>query len=236
MVFDRTNKSLSPVSVTDGCPTCTPAMDNPSIAGNAVTSRRGTTGLTSLVIVDSKGGIDEVVIINNTPIPGQPGQVFGNFSQFPALDNNGDDITFWGSGAGTQGVYRRLGGAGGSLDMVADTNTTIPDGPLIPGGSTTHSSFHQPGISLADGSTAFMAFGGPGFARGIYTDIGGTLNAAVDVNAHKFIDVDGVALEVTGLNMGPEALGKTPDGYSLVFFAVSKDGRHSIVRADIIAS
>ena len=95
--------------------------------------------------------------------------------------------------------------------MVADTNTTIPDGPLFPGGPTTFGSFDH--VSLADGSTAFMAFGGGGSGpRGIYTDIGGTLNAVVDTNANKFITVAGAPVELTGLSMGPEALGSTPTG------------------------
>ena len=110
MVYDSTTGLMASLSVADlSCPTCKPSMDNPSIAGSAVTSRRGTTGLTSLVIVDSTGGIDEVVKLFTTPVPGLAGLPFGNFSQFPALDNNGDDIAFWGVQSGrTQGVYKRL--------------------------------------------------------------------------------------------------------------------------------
>ena len=100
-VFDSTNNSLGFFSVADArCPTCIPTADNPSMAGNAVTSRRVTTGLTSLVIADSTGGIDELVIINSTLIPGQPGRVFVNISQFPVLDSDGADIAFWGTGGG----------------------------------------------------------------------------------------------------------------------------------------
>ena len=88
-------------------------------------------------------------------------------------------------------------------------------------------------MSLADGSVAFMGFGGPWFARGTYTDIGGTLNAIVDINANKMITVGGTTFEVSGLNVGPEALGKTPTGYSLVFFAVFGGGGQAIVRAVI---
>ena len=237
MVYDSTTGLMAPLSVADllSCPTCTPAMDNPSIAGNAVTSRRVTTGLTSLVIVDGAGGIDELVSINVTPIPGLPGQVFGNFSQVPSLDNNGDDIAFWGTAGGrVYGVYKRIGGSGGSLEKVADTNTLIPDGPLFAGGSNNFSEFAQHSVSLADGSVAFLGFGGGGSApRGIYTDSGGTLNAIVDVNVNKTITAGGDTFEVTGLSMGAEGLGKTPAGYALVFFATLKDGRHAIIRADI---
>ena len=207
-VFDSTNNSLTRLSVADpSCPTCTSSMDNPSIAGNAGTSRRVTTGLTSLVIVDGAGGIDELVILNSTPMPDLPGQVFGNFSQVPSLDNNGDDIAFWGTAGGrVYGVYKRIGGSGGSLEKVADTNTLIPDGPLFAGGSNSFSEFAPHSVALADGSVAFLGFGGGGSApRGIYTDSGGTLNAIVDVNVNKTITAGGDTFEVTGLSMGAYA-------------------------------
>ena len=48
-------------------------------------------------------------------------------------------------------------------------------------------------MSLDDGSVAFMGFGGPWFARGVYTDISGALNAVAGVNVNKTITANAVA-------------------------------------------
>jgi hypothetical protein len=64
---------------------------------------------------------------------------------------------------------------GGVLNVVADTNTPIPDG------TGNFTSFDVGAVSLDRENVAFLGFGSDGQA-GIYTNIGGSLSKVIDLN------------------------------------------------------
>ncbi|MDF5733841.1 MAG: hypothetical protein PUP92_39190 [Rhizonema sp. PD38] len=113
----------------------------------------------------------KVVADSNTQIPDGT----GNFNDFdvsygiPTLDNG--SVAFVGSGNSFQrGIYTILDG---SLSVIADRNTSVPDS------KENFSSFDYP--SLNNGSVAFVGSGN-NFQRGVYTTLGGSLNVVADRN------------------------------------------------------
>ncbi|MDJ0556056.1 MAG: hypothetical protein QNJ68_16770 [Microcoleaceae cyanobacterium MO_207.B10] len=107
-----------------------------------------------------------------------------NFSDltWPAINENGN-IAFLGRKfENQQGIYTDING----LNLVADTNTPIPNNP-IPDETDTFLTF-QPPIINNNGNVSFRGilalndnFNGSLFDTGIYTDIGG-LNQVADIN------------------------------------------------------
>lgn len=125
-------------------------------------------------IYTSTGGMLNVVVDTTTPIPGSSGN-FGFFSG-PSLD--GDRIAFFGSDSNfeQQGIYTSVGGV---LNVVADTNTPIPNG------SGNFNAFF--GSSLDSDQVAFsgLRFDLETFElleAGIYTSSEGVLNVVADTN------------------------------------------------------
>jgi hypothetical protein len=109
------------------------------------------------------GGNLGVVADLDTPSPGGT----GNFTEAwePWLDSG--SVAFGGSGSNGQwGYYTNLGG---SLRVVADTNTPIP-------GQNETFSFFQDTASLNAGAVSFLGYGGNS-GSGIYVDKGGSLEA-----------------------------------------------------------
>lgn len=205
-----------------------------SLGSGNVAFMRTKTGETNLVINDN-GSLDPVFVIGGsspTQVPGKPpGIHFQSAANWPVLDANGTDIAFVTSttDAGERGVYTRIGG---TLDVVADESTTIPDGPILPGGSTQFTDFGSSGeLSIANGNVAFLGFGGSGAARGIYTDLGGTLNKIVARD--DTISIGGDTFDIMGLDFGPEGLVETSSGYSAVFWANLAGSGKAILVADI---
>lgn len=147
-----------------------------------------------------------------TPIPDGT----GSFTAFPTLDNpiapsiDGGDVVFAGAGSGGQlGIYTEIGGV---LDVVADTNTPIPDG------TGNFTSLNSPrvrsrspsGPSMGGGRVAFIGTGSSGQV-GVYTNIGGVLRAVADTNTpitdgagnfanFDFVSTDGVNVAFLGLD------------------------------------
>ncbi|BAZ18638.1 hypothetical protein NIES4071_105230 (plasmid) [Calothrix sp. NIES-4071] len=110
------------------------------------------------------------VVDTNTLVPGDK----ENFTLFgvPSLDNG--NVAFLGgsSPSTTPGIYTNIGG---SLNVVADRNTPVPNG---------IGNFRNFGdISFNNGNVAFYAVTLPADeTTGIYTNAGGSLNVVVDRN------------------------------------------------------
>jgi hypothetical protein len=119
-------------------------------------------------IYTSSGGVLTVVADRNTLIPSGTGK-FTNLDTLPSI--SGSTVAFEGRGSnGQSGIYTSTGG---TLAVVADTNTTAP------GGSGTFTGFGtHPEIS---GNT--VVFGASvGSVQGIYADGSGGLTLLADTN------------------------------------------------------
>lgn len=146
--------------------------------------------------VDSSGGpsiytdIDNslnVVANTNTPIPGGLGN-FDFFGSSPSFDSA--YVAFMGGNFfGQQGIYTN---GGGSLNVVADTNTSIPDG-------TGTFSYFTGDLSFDGGNVAFLGFDAFG-QQGIYTTIGGSLAKVIDFSD----SLDGKT--ISSLSFGPRGV------------------------------
>lgn len=164
------NFSFSPVGFPASFNVFSSSVDNNAVAfqGFGSNSQSG--------IYTSVGGVLNVVVDTNTPIPNGSGNFgfnsFGeSFGQTFSLD--GDSIAFFGLGSNSeqQGIYISTGGM---LNVVADTNT------LIPGGSSNFGFFFDP--SLDGDSIAFFGSDSNFEQQGIYTSVGGVLNVVADTN------------------------------------------------------
>ncbi len=136
-------------------------MDNGNVAfsGNG-SSQEG-------INIKKVGGTLNVVANRNTPIPGG----IGNFTGLggPSLDNG--NVAFGGEGSSLQrGIYTNIGG---TLNIVANTNTPIP------GSTGNFTGFSD--LSLDNRNVAFSGFGSS--QEGIYIKkVGGTLKLVADLN------------------------------------------------------
>jgi len=114
------------------------------------------------------GGSLNVVADTNTAIPGGT----GNFRNFDLVWLDNGYVAFRGNVFTQQpGIYTNVGG---SLNVVADTNT------VIPGSTENFAQFGYP--SLDNGIVAFSGNGINFLPSGIYTNTGGSLNVVVDSN------------------------------------------------------
>ncbi|MFC1824355.1 PEP-CTERM sorting domain-containing protein [Thermodesulfobacteriota bacterium] len=142
-------------------------FERPSISGGDVAFQG--IGSSQQGIYSTVGGLLGMVADTGTAIPGGS----GNFS---TLDNpgisNGEVVFSGDGGSGQQGIYSTVGG---SLGMVADTGTAIPGG-----GGVTFTTLNNPGIS--DSEVVFTGIDSSLTQGGIYSAIGGSLNAVVDTN------------------------------------------------------
>lgn len=179
-------------------------------SGNAMFTGAGSSGQGIYTVID--GAVD-VVVDTSDAIPGGSGNftVF-NFGQKHALD--GTDVAFIGSGSsGQAGVYTAVGG---TLSVVADLNTPVP------GGSGNFTAFGN--VSMDGGSVAFEGIDGAG-QRGVYTNLGGSLEKVITVGD----TLDGLivsdAFGATGASM--------LSGNTIGFFVRFTDGSKAIYRADL---
>jgi hypothetical protein len=118
----------------------------------------------------------------STPVPGRPGNFFTDFVPSP----NGDgEVAFRGRSPDVTSPFRWDGlylYSGGSLSMIADKSTTLPEG------TQTFQAVTFNGLLPFDGDTVafggYGGFGGPDSSdeRGIYQFTGGTLSKVVDRN------------------------------------------------------
>ena len=143
-----------------------PSLKNGSVAfAGSLTQGSPTQG-----IYTSIGGSLNTVADLNTPVPGST-ENFGYLTA-PSIDNG---IVFLRSGFNfpIEGVYTNVDG---SLSAIADMNTPIP------GGTGNFTRFSNP--YLSNGSVTFLGFRDSDEVSlaGIYTNLGGSLNAIADTN------------------------------------------------------
>jgi len=150
-----------------------------SIGGNTVAFDGGssTAGIQGLY-ADLAGTLERMAD-TTTPIPGG----VGNFVQLGGLLNNlnsfnssllqsADDGTVVFAGSGSTGQAGLYVYAAGSLDVLVDTGTLLPDS------GTTLSGAGSPAV--AGGDVVFVAEGGGGVVRGIYLLRDGSISRLVD--------------------------------------------------------
>jgi hypothetical protein len=175
-------------------------------------------GFDSEGIYTDLGGSLNVVADTKSAIPNG----IGNFSRLDSPSLEAGNVAFRGFGSKMQrGIYTNIGG---SLNVIADTNTLVPDG------AGNFRSFS--GLSFNNGNVAFgnvksenpFFFDGP--LEGIYTNLGGSLTKVIDINN----SLDGKTIDFLGF--GQEGL----SGDSLAFTAYFTDGSRGIFRADAVLS
>ncbi|MBD2776868.1 DUF7453 family protein [Iningainema tapete] len=149
--------------------------------GNGTFTFFGTISINSDNVVFSGSGVNQqqgiyikrgdtpvsVVVDKNTPIPNGT----GNFSGFSLVTANKNHVVFTGIGAsGERGIYISRNGV---LQVLVDTNTSIP------GGTGNFTSFSN--IVVDENNVVFIASGASG-QQGIYISRDGTLQVLVDTN------------------------------------------------------
>ncbi len=117
-----------------------------------------------------------------------------------------------------EGIYLQ---DGGSLALIADLNTPIPDG----AGNFSRFMFTAPAID--SGNVAFIGYGSNSQA-GIYTTLGGSLSKVIDIND----TLDGKTLRpfsFTSATLGREGLSRN----QLAFLAQFTDGSQGVYVATL---
>ena len=148
----------------------------------------GTAGQSG-IYTDVGGTLHPVADIH-TAIPGGTGN-FTSFFSSVALNNG--NVQFVGFGTGSQwGIYNDVGG---TLHLIADKNTPIPNGT---GNFTSFNSSYTPGLN--NGNSIFEGAGAG--QDGSYTDIGGTLTTV----ANKSTMIDGKSVFSFSPGVGPQGL------------------------------
>ena len=162
-------------------------------------------------IYTNVGGFQSLVVDTTTLIPSGLGN-FDFFGSSPSFD--GEYGAFLGGNAsGHQGIYTNLGG---SLNMVADTNTSIP-------GQLGNFFYFTGDLSFDAGNVAFLGFDAFG-GQGIYTNTGGALTKVIGLN--DSLDgktVSGLSLGTGGLDGGAIAFTASFTGSEGIFVATSVD-------------
>jgi PEP-CTERM motif len=149
----------------------------------------------------------------NTAIPGGS----GDFVSFGSPSISGGNVAFSGADSNTQpGIYAYIGG---TLVMIADTNTAIP------GGSGDFASFG--GRSSISGSNVAFLGAGSNTVPGIYADIDESLMKVISLTDM----LDGKTLSSLSLS----EVGQGLSGESLVFRAVFNDFSAGVFRADLVS-
>ncbi len=148
-------------------------LDNGSVAFIGAASVGTGEVLSQQGVYTNLGGSLNVIADLNTPIPGST-RNFG-FLNWLTFDN--ESVAFRGSSSGQfsqSGIYTNVGG---SLNVIADLNTPIPNG------TGNFNRFEAP--TLDNGSVAFSGFRNVSLEptqSGIYTNVGGSLNVIADLN------------------------------------------------------
>ncbi|WP_226894853.1 DUF3237 domain-containing protein [Luteolibacter marinus] len=134
-------------------------------AGEVIFQAAGTGGVAGIY---RWNGSIQAIVDDDTPAPG--GGVLG--TPLGGAVRNGSDVAFsGGGGVGQPRIYKMTGG---QLSVVADTFTPVP------GGTGDFASYTS--LQIKDGSVVFIGSRtGTPREYGIYTDIGGKVEAIVDV-------------------------------------------------------
>lgn len=182
-----------------------------SVSGGTV-AFRGSGLTTPPAYFTATGGTLQLAVSRDTPIPGGTGN-FQLLSSTPSL--SGNDLVFRAQGAANQeGVYGRLGG---TLRVLADTNTPIPGGV----GNFTQPNALAPAFgflpALSGQNVAFHGFGSAG-QDGIYASIGGSLRVVADTRT----PIPG------GTGTFFAFLGPVISGEAVAFIGFSADGQTGI--------
>lgn len=160
-----------------------------------------------------------VIADYNTLIPGG----IGNFNFFDAVNLNNKTVVLKGGrttlqGRVEEGIYLQNGG---SLSLIADLNTPIPDG------TGNFSLFNYTAPPIDNGNVAFIGYGSNSQA-GIYTTLGGSLSKVIDIND----TLDGKNLRP--FPFGSAALGREAlSGNQLAFLAQFTDGSQGVYVATL---
>jgi PEP-CTERM motif len=179
----------------------------PSLNNESVAFIGGSVG--QLGVYTNLGGVLNVVANTNTPIPGGTGN-FTGFGRFTSLNNG--TLAFQGFGAAKQqGIYSNLNGV---LNLVANTNTPIPDG------TGNFTGFYDPSW-LNNGTVAFLGLGSTG-QKGIYANLNSTLTKVIDLSDL----LDGKT--ISDLSFSTEGL----SGSQIAFQAIFTDGSEGIFLTD----
>jgi hypothetical protein len=174
----------------------------PSIdAGNVAFESAG-------IYVAASGSV-AVVADASTPIPGGSGNFSIYFGQVPSLDAGHVAFSGYDETALQYGIYSD---ASGSLALVADESSAIPEGT----GNFTGFGF----VSLSGSRVAFLGQGASA-QEGIYVEIDGVLHKVIDLSDM----LDGKSL--SGLAFGPEGM----SGDSIAFLAHFTDSSDGIYTA-----
>lgn len=188
----------------------TPSLDNGNVAFQGLENiSPGIFG--SLGIYTDIGGSLNVVADKNTPVP----DGVGNFTQFEQLSLDDENVAFFGiDSSGLSGIYTSLGG---TLDVVANTNTSVP------GGTGNFSNFDEFSTSFDNGNVAFIGFDSSSQA-GIYTEVGGVLREVIATG--ELLD----GKSISSLNLGSEGL----NGNQIAFQVIFDDGSQGIYVAKAV--
>jgi hypothetical protein len=207
-----------------------------SLSGDAVSFQRYNAGKAEVVISDNQG-IETLAAVGSTVVPDGGGATFRLLSNQPILDRDGQDAAFSGyfeSSPTRVGLYQSRNG--GALQKVTDVTELVPGArPLLDGSDHLFKDFDATAMSMSNGQMAFLGLGQNGL-KGLYTDVGGSLQVLVDTEFNDRIVLDGVEERIYGLSMGRKGFALTPQGYMLVFRASLETGEHLIIRATINGS
>ena len=145
------------------------SIQTPVSIGNGEVAFRAFGGSGQEGIYTNVGGVLTLVANQSTAVPDGGGGTFTDFRD-PVSPADGKVAFFGEGGTGETGIYSD---AGGMLELVADENTTVPDG-----GGGNFVSFGGP-VSLGGGAVAFIGRGNAGL-RGIYSNATGSLARVAD--------------------------------------------------------
>ncbi|MCP4002330.1 MAG: hypothetical protein GY727_15595 [Gammaproteobacteria bacterium] len=147
------------------------SADNPSIDGNDLAFEADfNDGTSTDGIFTYSGGVINKIAFDTDPTPG--GGVYNSFDTYNVMVSGGQ-VSFR-AYYGTPGIYLAPVG-GGTVSIIADTSTTIPDGT----GETFNSDF---GEHRRDGLKTLFEGEGPSGQSGLYLNDNGTLSVYVDLS------------------------------------------------------
>ncbi len=199
-----------------------PALDKNNVAFRGLgSSPEPEPGIQFKGIYIKAGNTLKVVADTNTPIPNS----IGNFADFSEPSLDGTNVAFTGidSSFRRQGIYTNFRG---SLNVVADINTPIPNGI---GNFTDFNSFRSPVIDKD--RIAFEGSGSSG--SGIYIKVGNTLKVVADTNTPipggtgNFSDFGDVSLDDKDIAF--ESLGSSEQGIQVQGIYTSIGGTLKVV-------
>lgn len=203
-------------SIPDGTGNFTSFINKPSIDGSTVVFRGKGSSSQEGIYSYSSGSLATIVDTNDA-IPGGTGNFEITF--LPVID--GGNVAFRGNGSGGQtGFYTSIGG---TIALIADKNTAIPDG------TGDFTGFDR--YSYDSGNLAFegqRSASGEDTQSGIYFWADGVLSKVIDITDL----LDGKTLATGSSNLELQD-GTSLDGSSILFLARFTDGSRGLYLAEL---